>query len=251
MGTSFDINERGSSIRCILYCNNSRDVSRVIVVCHGFSGHKDTRSTQTFAQRAVSKRRGTAVVAFDWPCHGSDARKNLRLDDCDAYLSTVVDYCRSRFGTDELYAYGTSFGGYLLLKYLSEHGNPFCKVSLRCPAINMHDSLLGAMASEDDLHKLAAGKPVLAGFERKVRVTPEFVAELAEADIRQREFFDYADDLLIVHGTEDAVVPFEVSRAFADNNVIEFVAVEGANHRFNDPRKMDVAIARTIEFFGL
>lgn len=251
MGAYFDINEQGCSIRCKLYCADAHDVRRVIVFCHGFGGHKDTRAAETFAQRAVSKRRGTAVVAFDWPCHGGDARKNLRLEDCDTYLGIVVDYCTRRFGTDEFYAYGTSFGGYLLLKYLSEHENPFRKVALRCPAVNMYGALMGALATDEDRQKLRAGKPVLVGFDRKVRIAPEFVAELADADVREREFFDVADDLIIIHGTNDEIVPFEDSRTFADNNVIEFVPMEGADHRFRDPKKMDVAIARIIAFFGL
>lgn len=251
MGTYFDINEQGCSIRCKLYATNPREVKRVVVFCHGFGGHKDNRAAETFAQRAVSKRKGTAVVVFDWPAHGTDARKNLALEDCDTYLSLVISFCKQRFATDELYAYGTSFGGYLLLKYLAEHGNPFRKVALRCPAINMHDTLLATVMEADDLAKLEQGKPVLAGFDRKVKISPAFIQGLAQADVRTHEFFDMADDILILHGTADEVVPMETSATFADNNVIEFVPVEGADHRFRDPKKMDAAIARIIAFFGL
>ncbi len=250
MGAYFDINENGCSIRCKLYCTDSRSVRRVVIFCHGFGGHKDNHAAETFAQRAVTKRKGTAVVVFDWPCHGSDARKNLLLEDCDTYLTTVIEYCRRRFGTDELYAYGTSFGGYLLLKYLAEHGNPFRKVALRCPAIDMQSTIRGVVASEEDLQKMDAGKPVLVGFDRKVKVGPAFMDGLCEADVRQHEYFDYADDILILHGTSDEIVPFEDSYAFADDNAIELVPIEGADHRFHDPKKMDAAIAHIIEFFG-
>lgn len=251
MGTYFDINEQGCSIRCKLYCTDPHAVQRVIIFCHGFGGHKDNKAAETFAARAVAKRKGTAVVTFDWPCHGSDARKNLLLEDCDEYLRIVIEYCTRRFQTTELYAYGTSFGGYLLLNYLLEHGNPFRKVALRCPAINMKDTLLGVIADEETVSKLGSGKPVLMGFDRKVKVGPAFIDGLDKADISSREFYDFADDILILHGTDDEVVPFGDSRTFADNNVIEFVPIEGADHRFRDPKKMDVAIARIIAFFGL
>lgn len=247
----FDINEQGCSIRCKLYCTDAHNVKRVIVFCHGFGGHKDNKAAETFANRAVAKRKGTAVIVFDWPCHGDDARKNLLLEDCDTYLTVVLDYAREHFGTDELYAYGTSFGGYILLKYLLDHGNPFRKIALRCPAINMYDTLLGAVATDDDRAKIAAGKPVLVGFDRKVKIGKQFLDQLQQADIRSHDFFDFADDLLIIHGTADDIVPFEDSASFADDNVIELVAVEGADHRFRDPKKMDVAIARIIEFFEL
>ena len=247
----FDINENGCSIRCKLYCKDARDVRRVVVFCHGFGGHKDNHAAETFAERVVTKRKGTAVIAFDWPCHGGDARKNLLIEDCDTYLTTVIEYARKRYGTDEIYAYGTSFGGYLLLRYLSEHGNPFRKVALRCPAIDMLNTLLGAIATEEDRATLASGKPVLAGFDRKVKIGPQFVGALQAVDIRTIPFFDYADDILILHGTADEIVPFEDSERFADDNVIEFVPIEGADHRFRDPKKMDAAIARIIAFFGL
>jgi len=250
MAKYFDINEQGCSIRCKLFCADPHAVKRVVVCCHGFGGGKDSAAIATFAERAVAKRKGTAVIAFDWPCHGADARKNLLLEECDEYLSIVIEYARNRFETDELYAYGTSFGGYLLLKYLSEHGNPFHKVALRCPAINMLATLLDNAASDDDRASLAAGKPVLMGFDRKVKVGPQFVQAVEAADIRQRPFFDFADDIIILHGTADETVPCEDSVRFADDNVIEFVPIEGADHRFHDPKKMDAAIARIIAFFG-
>ncbi|MDO4401130.1 MAG: alpha/beta fold hydrolase [Coriobacteriia bacterium] len=251
MGKYFDINEHGCSIRCKLFCADPRAVKRVIVSCHGFGGSKDSASAATFAERAVAKRKGTAVIAFDWPCHGNDARKNLLLEDCDEYLTIVIAYAREHFGTDELYAYGTSFGGYLLLKYLSEHGNPFRKVALRCPAINMLGTLLDNVASPADRETLDAGKPILVGFDRKVKIGPQFVEAVRAADIRERQFFDFADDIIILHGTADETVPFADSAAFADDNVIEFVPVEGADHRFHDPKKLDAAIARIIAFFEL
>ena len=247
----FDINESGCSIRCKLYCVDPHAVKRVIVFCHGFAGHKETKSAETFAARAVTKRKGTAVVVFDWPAHGEDARKNLLLEDCDTYLGIVIDYVKRRFETDELYANATSFGGYLMLKYLSEHGNPFRKVALRCPAINMYSTLRKTIISQGDWEKLDAGKPILVGFDRLVKIGPQFIEEVRANDIRQRPYFDYADDILIVHGTADEVVPFEDSVAFADANVIELVPVEGADHRFHDPKKMDVAIANIIRFFEL
>ena len=34
-----------------------------------------------------------AVMAFDWPCHGEDARKTLLLQDCDFYLLYLQHMC--------------------------------------------------------------------------------------------------------------------------------------------------------------
>ena len=74
---------------------------------------------------------------------------------------------------------------------------------------------------------------------------------LREAELQQRSFLDYADDLLILHGVKDELIPIAVVRAFAEDNVIEFEAVEGADHRFQNPACMDRAIASILAFFGL
>ena len=92
---------------------------------------------------------------------------------------------------------------------------------------------------------------MLVGFDRKVKIGPQFVEAVRAADIRTRPYYDYADDILIIHGTADEVVPMQDSVQFADDNVIEFVPIEGADHRFRDPKKMDAAIALIIKFFGL
>ncbi|MBQ4167063.1 MAG: alpha/beta hydrolase, partial [Clostridia bacterium] len=78
-----------------------------------------------------------------------------------------------------------------------------------------------------------------------------FVESLKEADITGRDFLDHAEDILIVHGTEDEVVPFDKVRDFAENNLIELEAVEGADHKFRDPLKMDRVLKAFAAFFGM
>ena len=56
-------------------------------------------------------------------------------------------------------------------------------------------------------------------------------------------------DILILHGTKDEVVPFQAGRAFAENNLIEFIPVENADHRFQNPACMEAATKAILEFF--
>ena len=95
------------------------------------------------------------------------------------------------------------------------------------------------------------GKPILVGFDRKIKVTQAFLDELKAADITQRDFTRLADDILILHGTKDEVVPFDSSKAFAEKNSIRFIPVENADHRFKNPLTMDAAIKEIEEFFGI
>ena len=50
---------------------------------------------------------------------------------------------------------------------------------------------------------------------------------------------------------ESEAVAKRQAQEFAERNLIEFVAEEGADHRFVDPSKMDHAIYRIAAFFGL
>ena len=103
----------------------------------------------------------------------------------------------------------------------------------------------------DEYDLIMKGKDIEVGFDRKILVTCEFLNSLKENDIRRRDYLDFADDIQIIHGTKDEVVPMDSSSEFAEKNVIEFIPVEGADHRFQNPLHMSLANKYMMEFFGL
>lgn len=245
----FEINRQGHNIRCKLYFNDLNSVEKAVIFGTGFAGHKDNNAAKIFAEKLLSKHKDTVVTVFNWPAHGDDIKKKLVLDDCDTYLGFVIDEIRERFEVSDLFAYATSFGGYLFLKYISEHGDPFTKTALRCPAVYMYDVIIGAIMKNDEFDRIQKGKDVQVGFDRKITVSKQFLDDLQANDIRSRDFIDYAEDILIIHGTSDEVVPFESGRDFAENNLIDFIPVEGADHRFRNPSYMSLANKYAMEFF--
>lgn len=246
-----DINEEGCSVRCKLYYEDLHTARRAVLFGHGFGGHKDNKAAEKFASYVLSKYKNLAVMTFDWPCHGADARKKLSLDACNTYLRLCTRLLRERLGAEELYAYATSFGGYLFLKYISENENPFQSLAFRCPAVNMYDVITKAIMRQDDLRKVEKGKDILVGFDRKIKISRDFLEELKSADITQRDFSDLCGQILILQGTRDEIVPFAAVEAFADRNLLDFEAVENADHRFLDPKIMERAIIRIAAFFEL
>ncbi len=233
----------------MLHLANSRTFNRVVICTHGFGGSKDAGNITKFAEKELSKYKEDAVIAFDWPCHGKDARKKLTIAECMEYLETVVSYTKETLNAEYIYNYSVSFGGYLTLKYVAEKNNPFTKIALRAPAIPMYDLMMKNI-SKDDLPKLEKGKEVMVGFDRKMKVDKDLFEELRQGDVRKYEYFDWADNMMILHGTKDTIVPIEDSQAFAENNVIEFIPVENADHPFREPKYMDLAIHHIIEFFA-
>ena len=55
---------------------------------------------------------------------------------------------------------------------------------------------------------------------------------------------------MIIQGTKDEIVPIEPVKEFAENSFLDFIAVEEADHRFHDPKKMDEAILQIETFFA-
>lgn len=247
----FEINERGNNIRCKLYYKDKGAPEKAIIFCTGFVGHKDNAAAEKFAEKVLSKYKNIVIIVFDWPAHGDDVKKKLTLGDCDTYLQLVIEHVKNEIGAKQLYAYASSFGAYLVLKYLHEHGDPFVKTALRCPAVSMYDILTGRIMKNDEYDRILKGKDVLVGFDRKVVVTAALLDDLKQNDVREWDYMDYADNMLIIHGTADEVVPYSHSREFAENNVIEFISVEGADHRFQNPQHMSLATKYVMEFFEL
>ena len=231
----FQINVDKISIKCKIYYENLRNIKNVVLSVHGFGGNKDNNASKKLAEDLENKYEDIAVITFDWPCHGKDVRQKLSLEDCDNYLSIMLDYIKKEMGVDNIFLQGTSFGGYLVLKYITEHNNPFKKIVLRSPAINMAEVLTKKILTPTQLVELEKGKTVDAGFDKKIKITKEFIQELKDNDILKREFFDYADDILILHGDEDELIDFSLDEQFCDNNVIEFIPIIGADHRYQKP----------------
>ena len=164
------------------------------------------------------------------------------------YLQEVHDWAKETMHPEEICAYATSFGGYILLLFIHERGMLFRKAVLRCPAVPMHE-VFGKIISPDEQQRIEKGKEVVVGFDRKVRVDRTFLEEISANDVTQYDYSDYAYDILVIHGTGDEIVPMEPVKEFAENSFLDFIPVEGADHRFHDPKKMDEAILQIESFF--
>lgn len=245
----YTIDTEGYRIHCKLYDDDGSAVEKLVLFGHGFGGHKDNRAAEAFAKGILKKNSSIATVTFNWPCHGDDGRNVLRLNDCGRYLEILLADIRERYGSPELYGYGNSFGAYLFLKFMSERGDPFVKTAFRSPAVNMYEVLRSAIMTESDRKRIRDGGTVQVGFDRKIGIDGILLDSLREADIMQRDFSSFADSILILHGTEDEIVPFEAAKGFAEKNGIRFIPVEGGDHRLLNPGGMDFAVKMMLEHF--
>ncbi len=245
----FDINEQGFSIRCKVYFEKDlHSLKHIVLATYGFGGNKDNKAIEKFADRITTKYKGFGVVCFDWPCHGKDARNKLILEECLTYMELVIAHIKSEMGAEDIYNYSSSFGAYVTLRYLKNHDNPFRKTAFRCPAIKMYDSM-AAHVTDEDWNNLNKGKEILRGYDRKIKISLGFLQDLKTNDVSSYDYMDYADDIIMIHGTKDEMAPISVAEEFSENNVIELIKVENADHPFSNPKYMDYAIQKIQEFF--
>lgn len=244
----FDINYGTFSIKCKMYYSELSKVNDVIIACHGFGGSKESSSIKKLAEKTLCNEKSSIVITFDWPCHGEDYRKKLSLSDCDEYLRLVLDYIVIKYKPNNIMGNATSFGGYLMLKYIYEHGNPFSKIVLRCPAVNMYEILFNRIMSEQNRIDIKKKKNVEVGFERKIKIDNTFLNELSSNNIYGLDYSQYGSKILIIHGTSDELIPIEITETFAKNNSIGFITIEGADHQFKSPTKLHEAVLYSENF---
>lgn len=224
----------------------------VILFCHGFAGHKDNAAAQKLAEKILAEHADTALLIFNWPGHGDDEHDSISLADCSAYLRTVLWYINGNLRPEILDVCATSFGGYLVLKYISDaQESPFRRICLRCPAVVMDEVLTKTILTPSELQTIAAGGSVPAGFDRKVLITGEFLDSLRETGLFNRDLRSFADRIVIVQGTADEVVPCDAVRTFAERNGLRLLLVDGADHRFLDPAKMEIVLNTFMDHLGL
>lgn len=263
----FDLQSADFTIKCKIYFTGEKNAAgtrtestygsdpvfkHVVLFCHGFAGHKDNAMANKLADRILQTHDDTALVIFNWPGHGDDAHAGITLPDCDAYLGAVLNYIQSELRPEILDASATSFGGYLVLKYISDHGvNPFRRICLRCPAVVMYRVLTEKVLTQDELKTLAQGGEVPSGFDRKVMLSREFIQSLKDNDLTLRDLSPYASGMRIAQGTADELVPYQAVHSFADKNGISMVTVPDADHRFTDPAKMDLVLRTFMQFLDL
>ena len=129
----FEINESGNNIRCKLYFTDPKAIKRVIVCAHGFSGHKDNKSTEKLAERILSKKKDVSLISFNWPCHGDDVKKKLTLIDSIDYLDSVIAYAKKEYKTDEIYFYGIALAAGCALNILTIRAAPLRRLFSEAP----------------------------------------------------------------------------------------------------------------------
>ena len=213
------------------------DVTGFIVAAHGFAGDKESSAIALLAKQMTA--RGHAVIAFDFPAHGTSkadgyfCAANCRLD-----LENVYKYACGLYPEAKKKAvFATSFGGYITLLSLDTLPADV-RIVLRAPAVDMRATF--EMQVPDGIEAFRKKGSVVMGYERRLNVPYSFYTELCENDISHT---DLQREMLIIHGDRDAdVLPEYISRFCEANPRARLEIIKGADHRFKGDGELEKVV---------
>lgn len=211
---------------------DKKDVRKVLLVCHGFYSNRHSSSTMKVAQQL--EETDTAVVCFDWPGHG-DNKDRLTIKNCVDTLHAVGNWICGEFPNAEFFLYGSSFGGYMVLLYLSNqfelHPDRIGKyVFLKSPAVRM-DRILAKHLLRSNMEEFRENGYIIKEGANGMKIPFEFYEELQDNILSSEKIQALDKHIVAFHGDHDRVAPLaDVENLNCSN--IEIVRLEGAPHSF-------------------
>lgn len=231
---------------CKCYLPSNLPVKKVILGVHGFCGDKE--SSMLSALASAVKSSGVALICFDFPAHGASVLEGdqLTIANCMSDLIFMADWCRREYPDAERLLFATSFGGYISLLCCNEL-NDFRYV-LRAPAVTMPEHILLDLLdiTAEAYEQLGV---VDTGLERKMKLPYAFYEEMTHYSVMDQ---DYKQDMLVIHGDADDVVPHADIQAFCKNNPLAKLKVlPGADHRFKRDGDFEKVIQWSCDYLGI
>ena len=196
------------------------DKHPVCLIFHGFTGQK-TGTKFCYVQLArMLEARGIATFRFDFLGSGeSDLNfKDMTFKDELACARIILEETLKMDNCTKVYVLGHSMGGAVA----SELAKLYPEVISKLDGLYDH-----------------------GGFE----ISQAFVDDILSRDFYQNLDI-YKNELLVIHGTEDKTVPFDISNIYLPkfNDNVQFVAIEGANHNYDTVEHIKKVLKLSLDF---
>jgi len=180
-----------------------------VVYLHGFASSPQSTKAQFFGGKFAQ-----AGVAFEAPELDRGEFENLTIGGQMLIVENAVARHASALEKGEpLVLMGSSLGGYLAALYAAEHPGAVERLILLAPAFGFLERWKTRLSTEEIEHWRENGwSPVYHyGSRTERRLGYGFLEEAAKYDASP----DFHQRALILHGTEDPVVPYQNSYNFA------------------------------------
>lgn len=238
------VNSKNQSIYGEYYLPKNRTNEATVVISHGFgSSYRDTsKDALLFANN------GIASYVFDF-CGGSNHSKSdgemtemsvlTEVSDLECVLSSLQN-C-DFINPDYLYLMGESQGGVVSALTASKHTSLIKAMVLFYPAFVIIDDIKEKYPNYEDI-------------EETSKMLGQTVGKIYYTDIYNMDFYEeivaYEKAVLIVHGSNDSLVPISYSqRAVEVYKNASLVTIEGANHGYSTSQ-LNEAFESVIPFIN-
>lgn len=244
------INNMGEKISGVIHVPD-KIPAPTVVFCHGFTGHKiEDHRLFVRAARRIS-REGIVVVRFDFRGSGESEGEfenmtiSSEISDLNAVLNFLMD--RNEVLHDKIGVVGLSLGG--VISILTSAQNQVVKAvctwsspaELKLVSTNIEKSFgTSSGKSEKDYIDLPTG----------YRVGKNFFIDALKHDILGSCTKISPRPILIIHGSEDPVVPVQHAQMLYDKagEPKKLVTIDGAGHTFSRRDLEDKVIEITLEW---
>lgn len=221
-------NKKGLKLAGLLYSGPASGT--VVIVCHGFTGSKEGGG-RAVAMAEELGRIGYAALLFDFSgCGESEGDFTaISLTGHISDLHSTVDFCFET-GFNRVVTAGRSFGGAAVLC----QGGSDRRVAGVCAWAAPAD-LTGVFSSfRERAAKFEGDLVPLSGEAGTVYINKSFFSDLERHDVTGQAALIAPRPLLVIHGSNDAVVPLENAHAIykAAGEPKEIQIIPGADHQF-------------------
>lgn len=223
---------------------------KAVIIAHGFGSSKESPTAMMLTQELP--KLGVGTLAFDFPAHGESPvdGMELTLTHCIDDLAAAEQRALELTGHGEICYFGSSFGAYTTLLYLSLRPHLGKKAFLRSTAVEMPKLIRPSTGEERRALDRDGFLMVDQDYLRPLKLTKTFFDELDAHDL-----FDlYQPEsarLAMVHGSKDETASPEAAVKFARTFGAELTLIPEGDHRLSQPGMAEKVLKLAESFFEL
>lgn len=219
-----------------------------VVMYHGFTGCRMEPGFMFVRFSRLLAQNGIASVRFDFLGSGESdgCFTDMTFSNEVAQASLILDYFRSldMIDKDRIFALGLSMGGAISAYLAGTRVPELCGLVLWAPAGEMR-AHIDEREKRFENGDLAGNSMDLGGLQ----LGQGFIDDLRSMNTMERAS-EFTGKVLLIHGTGDATVPYEVSNQYKViyKERVEIHLIDGADHTFQKIEWIDQLFRTSLGF---
>ncbi|UTY40135.1 lysophospholipase [Allocoprobacillus halotolerans] len=219
------------------------DVSQfpVCIIFHGFTGQcTGTKFSYVQLSRMLEKQNiGSLRMDFLGSGQSDLPFRDMTFENELDSAIKIFQEVKNMDCVTEIYLLGHSMGGAIASEVAKRYPQDISKMCLWAPALNLPEAIEYLKGHVDETPYYDH-----SGFE----ISHAFVEDITSRDL-YHDLDIYQNDLMILHGTKDATVPYDISKKYLKGfSHPVFYPIEGATHNYDSLEHINQVIQLTYHF---